>query len=85
MDTLDPIILNNNTVIIKNKNTTVGYARFDIKRMVLEYLFVNPMFLRCGVRSKLLATAEKVAGSNLKPAEPISPVGKEFFKSKCCI
>jgi GNAT superfamily N-acetyltransferase len=82
MDLLKPIVLNNDTIIIKNKNTTIGYARFDIDEMILEYLFVNPGFRRRGIGSELLIAAEKVAGNSLQPAKPISPLGEKFFKSK---
>jgi GNAT superfamily N-acetyltransferase len=81
MDNFESIVLNNDTIIIKNKNTTIGYARFDVEQMVLEYLFVNPMFRRRGIGTKLLATAEMVAECTLIPSEPISPTGKKFFKS----
>ena len=82
MDLLEPIIFNNDTIIIKNQNTTIGYARFNDKQKVLEYIFVNPMFRRRGIGSKLVAAAEKKAGNILQPAEPISPIGLKFFNSK---
>jgi GNAT superfamily N-acetyltransferase len=82
MDSWKPIILNNDTIIIKNLNTTIGYARFNVEQLVLEYLFVNRMFRRRGIGTKLVDTAEKVAGSVLRPSEPISPTGRKFFKSK---
>ena len=82
MKNLKPIILNSDTVIIRNKNTTIGYARFNADEMILEYLFVNPLFRRRGIGSKLLFAAENEAGGYLKPAEPISPIGKFFFRSK---
>jgi GNAT superfamily N-acetyltransferase len=82
MKNLKPIILNSDTVVIRNKNTTIGYARFNTDEMILEYLFVNPLFRRRGIGSELLFAAEKEAGDCLKPAEPISPIGKKFFRSK---
>ena len=59
MNVQKAIVLNNDTVIIKNQNTTIGYARFNIEHNILEYLFVNPMFRRRGVGSKLMNVAEK--------------------------
>jgi GNAT superfamily N-acetyltransferase len=82
MDLPEPKVLNNDTVIISNKNTTIGFARFNADKKVLEYLFVNSSFRRRGIGSKLLSVAEKVAGNSLQPAEPISPLGEKFFKSK---
>jgi GNAT superfamily N-acetyltransferase len=79
MNTEEYLILNNDTVIISNKNTTIGYANFNIDEMTLNYLFVNPMFRRQGVGSRLIAIAEKAAGNILVPSEPISPLGKKFF------
>jgi len=45
-------------------------------------LFVNPMYRRRGIGSKLLIAAQKAAGSILQPSDPISPMGRKFFKSK---
>ncbi len=82
MDTLELKILNNDTVIINNKNTTIGYACFNVDEEILEYIFVNPRFRRRGIGSELLFAAEKLVVNNLKPAEPISPLGEKFFNSK---
>ena len=82
MEHFEPVTLNGDTIIIKNKNTTIGYARFNTEEMVLEYLFVNPMYRRRGIGSKLLVAAQKAAGDNLKPSMPISPMGRKFFESK---
>ena len=76
----EPITLNGDTIIIRNKNTTIGYARFNTEEMVLEYLFVNPMYRRRGIGSKLLVAAQKAAGDNLQPSDPISPMGKKFSR-----
>ena len=67
------------TVIVSNDNTTIGYAVVDSAKGELTYLFVNPLFRRQGYGTLLLNQVEKVAGSSLKPAEPISPLGKKFF------
>lgn len=68
-----------NTVIIKNDNTTIGYATIDADAGCLAYIFVNPAFRRRGYGSILLDTAQKAAGRKLQPAAPISPLGKKFF------
>ena len=82
MDTLELKIINNDTVIIYNKNTTIGYACFNIDEEILEYIYVNPSFRRRGIGSELLSAAEKLVKNTLKPAEPISPLGDKFFSSK---
>jgi GNAT superfamily N-acetyltransferase len=78
----EPKIINNDTVIINNQNTTIGYANFNIETKMLDYLFVNPSFRRRGIGSKLLLAAEKVSGGTLQPANPISPLGERFFKAR---
>ena len=82
MEHFEPVTLNGDTIIIKNKNTTIGYARFNTEEMVLEYLLVNQMSRRSRLGSKLLIAAQKAAGSILQPSDPISPMGRKFFKSK---
>lgn len=71
---------NDETVIIVNENTTIGYATLDASAGELTYIFVHPAFRRRGYGSKLVAEAERVAGCQLKPADPISPLGRELFK-----
>jgi len=70
------------SIVISNKNTTIGYATFDATNSELTYIFVNTMFRRCGYGSILVLIAEKVVGRKLKPAAPISPSGEKFFKGK---
>ena len=67
------------TIIVSNDNTTIGYATIDVLKSELTYLFVNPLFRRQGYGTLLLNEAEKTTGLSLKPAEPISPLGRKFF------
>jgi GNAT superfamily N-acetyltransferase len=58
--------------------------QLDMRQLMLQkneltYLFVNPLFRRQGYGTLLLTQAEKAAGSLLKLAEPISPLGRKFF------
>ena len=78
----EPKIINNDTVIITNRNTTIGYAHFNVETRTLDYLFVNPSFRRRGVGTKLVLAAEKVSGGKLQPTKPISPLGEAFFKAR---
>ena len=67
---------------INNKNTTIGYACFNIDEKILEYIYVNPSFRRRGIGSELLSAAEKLVKNTLQPAGPVSPLGDKFFSSK---
>jgi N-acetylglutamate synthase-like GNAT family acetyltransferase len=69
----------NDTIIIANDNTTIGYATMDTSVGDLTYIFVHPAFRRRGLGAVLVLAAEKAAGHELRPAEPISPLGRLFF------
>ena len=65
-------------ITFKNKNTTIGFIRFnDIGEV--EYIFVNSSFRKQGVAKKLLKLTKEKLGKNLIPQEPISPLGKKLF------
>ena len=52
-------------ITFKNKNTTIGFIRFNDKGEV-EYIFVNPAFRKKGVAKKLLRlTKEKLGKKNI--------------------
>ncbi len=65
-------------ITFKNKNTTIGFIRFNDKGEV-EYIFVNPSFRKQGVAKKLLKLTREKLGKELIPQEPISPLGKKLF------
>ena len=65
-------------ITFKNKNTTIGFIRFNDKGEV-EYIFVNPAFRKQGVAKKLLKLTKEKLGKELVPQEPISPLGKKLF------
>ena len=77
METVD--VDNGDNVIVKNENTTIGYATFDRKKRELTYLFVNPTFRRKGYGKLLKEKAEQTSGCSLSPSDPISPLGQKFF------
>ena len=68
------------SVVIANDNTTIGYATLNASNRELTYIFVNPLFRRRGYGSVLVAAAEKLARCRLKPSDPVSPLGQKFFK-----
>ena len=65
-------------ITFKNKNTTIGFIRFNDKGEV-EYIFVNPAFRKQGVAKTLLKLTKEKLGKELIPQEPISPLGKKLF------
>ena len=79
---MDDIVLHtepDNTVIIANKNTTIGYATVDADAGLLSYIFVHPDFRRKGYGKMLVEAAETAANAKLCPAPPISSLGRKFF------
>tara|TARA_B100001175_G_C19459318_1_gene615632 strand:- start:164 stop:424 length:261 start_codon:yes stop_codon:yes gene_type:complete len=64
----------------KNKNTTIGFVRFNIKGEV-EYIFVNPIFRKKGLATKLLKLVKKKTEKEIILQEPISPLGSKLLKS----
>ena len=65
-------------ITFKNKNTTIGFIRFNDSGEV-EYIFVNPAFRNKGIAKKLLKLTKQKLGKDLIPQEPISPLGKKLF------
>jgi predicted GNAT family acetyltransferase len=65
-------------ITFKNKNTTIGFVRFNQKGEV-EYIFVNPAFRKKGFAKKLLKLTKEKIKKDLIPKEPISPLGKKLF------
>ena len=65
-------------ITFKNKNTTLGFIRFNEKSEV-EYIFVNPSFRKQGLAKKLLKLTKEKTGKKLIPQEPISPLGKKLI------
>ena len=66
--------------IFKNENTTIGFVRFNEKGEV-EYIFVNPIFRKQGLATKLLQLVQQKTGKEIALQEPISPLGSKLLKS----
>ena len=64
----------------KNENTTIGFVRFNEKGEV-EYIFVNPIFRKQGLATKLLELVKQKTGREIILQEPISPLGSKLLKS----
>ena len=79
MTNLIPQMSGDDTVIITNDNTTIGYTTFDADAGLLTYIFVHPSFRRRGYGRQMVEVAEKSAGRLLTPAAPLSLAGRRFF------
>ena len=64
----------------KNENTTIGFVRFNEKGEV-EYIFVNPIFRKQGLATKLLQLVKQKTGKEIVLQEPISPLGSKLLSS----
>ena len=64
----------------KNENTTIGFVRFNEKGEV-EYIFVNPIFRKQGLATKLLRLVKQKTGKETILQEPISPLGSKLLDS----
>ncbi|MBD1138939.1 GNAT family N-acetyltransferase [Pelagibacterales bacterium SAG-MED46] len=64
----------------KNKNTTLGFVRFNNNGEV-EYIFVNPIFRKKGLAKKLLELVKNKTGKSIILQKPISPLGEKLLKS----
>ena len=64
----------------KNENTTIGFVRFNEKGEV-EYIFVNPIFRKQGLATKLLELVKQKTKKEIKLQEPISRLGSKLLKS----
>ncbi len=64
----------------KNENTTIGFVRFN-EIGEIEYIFVNPIFRKQGLATKLLRLVKQKTGKEIILQEPISPLGSKLLKS----
>ena len=64
----------------KNENTTLGFVRFNDKGEV-EYIFVNPIFRKKGIATKLLLLVKEKTEKEIILQEPISPLGSKLLNS----
>ena len=64
----------------RNDNTTLGFVRFNSIGEV-EYIFVNPLFRKQGLATKLLKLVKKKTGKVITFQKPISPLGSKLLNS----
>ena len=78
---LDGTIVESDGVItLKNKNTTLGFVRFNNKG-VIEYIFVNPLFRKKNLAKMLLKLVKSKTRKKIIFKKPISPLGSRLLKS----
>ena len=64
----------------KNVNTILGFVRFNEIGEV-EYIFVNPIFRKKGIATRLLKLVKEKTGKEIVLQEPISPLGSKLLNS----
>ena len=64
----------------KNENTTLGFVRCNENGEV-EYIFVNPIFRKKGIATRLLKLVKEKTGKEIILQEPISPLGSKLLDS----
>ncbi len=64
----------------KNENTTLGFVRFNDKGEI-EYIFVNPIFRKKGIATRLLKLVKEKTGKKIILQQPISPLGSKLLNS----
>jgi len=64
----------------KNDNTTLGFVRFNSIGEV-EYIFVNPLFRKQGLATKLLKLVMDKTKKEIIFQQPISPLGSKLLNS----
>ena len=67
-------------LICKNDNTTLGFVRFNSKAEV-EYIFVNSIFRKQGLATKLLKLVKDKTKKEIVLQKPISPLGFKLLNS----
>tara|TARA_B100001939_G_C16530994_1_gene442081 strand:+ start:291 stop:560 length:270 start_codon:yes stop_codon:yes gene_type:complete len=67
-------------ITLKNKNTTLGFVRFNNKG-VIEYIFVNPLFRKKNLAKMLLKLVKTKTRKKIIFKKPISPLGSRLLKS----
>ena len=74
------LVLSDGVFTLKNINTTIGFVRFNENGEV-EYIFVNPIFRKKGIATKLLKMVKDKTRKKIVLQKPISPLGNKLLKS----
>lgn len=74
-------VITDGIITFLNPNTTLGFVRFKDTGAV-EYIFVQPMYRRQGLATKLLEQVKAITGKKIVPEPPISPLGEILFRKE---
>jgi len=74
------IIESDGVFTMKNVNTTIGFVRFN-EDGEIEYIFVNPIFRKKGLATKMLKLVKNKTKKNIIFQKPISPLGSKLLAS----
>ena len=72
--------LGDGVITFKNINTTLGFVRYN-ETAEVEYIFVNPIFRKKGIATRLLKLVKEKTGKEIVLQEPISPLGSKLLNS----
>ena len=64
----------------KNDNTTLGFVKFN-STVEVEYIFVNPLFRKQGLATKLLKLVKDKTRKKIILPKLISPLGSKLLNS----
>ena len=74
------LVMSDGVFTLKNINTTIGFVRFNENGEV-EYIFVNPIFRKKGIATKLLKMVKDKTRKSIVLQKTISPLGNKLLKS----
>ena len=74
------VVFTDGIITFKNENTTLGFIRYNNEAEV-EYIFVQPMYRRKGLATRLIKLVESQFKNPLIFQGPISPLGSALIKS----
>jgi GNAT superfamily N-acetyltransferase len=74
------VIESDGIITFKNQNTTLGFIRYS-EGGVIEYIFVQPMYRKKGLATRLLSMVEDKAKKQLIFLPPISKLGQTLINS----
>lgn len=75
------VVVTDGIITFLNANTTLGFVRFK-DTGAIEYIYVQPMYRRLGLATRLLQQVKDITGQKTTPEPPISPLGRILFNRK---
>jgi GNAT superfamily N-acetyltransferase len=75
------VVVTDGIITFLNANTTLGFVRFK-NTGAIEYIYVQPMYRRLGLATRLLQQVKDITGQEATPEPPVSPLGRILFNRK---